>query len=86
MISDQTCILQLFRDLGDAGPTDAHHLSEEFLRQRQLVADQLMHPQEPLADPRLHLVNGVARGRLLDLRRHELLIRERHHSKFRVLF
>jgi hypothetical protein len=61
-------LLQLFRDLGDAGPSNAHHLGQKFLRQWKFRTNKIVHPQQPFTGPGSNIVNRIACRGLLDLR------------------
>src|ERR1700730_9011113 len=61
-IADCTCRLYLTGDLGDRGPAHAEHLGEEFLREHDRVAlGSVTGLQQPPAEPRLDLMQGIAR-------------------------
>ena len=66
--------LQFSGHLGNAGPSDAHHLREKFLGKRQVGADKVVHSEQPPAHPRMNVVNRITSSGLLDLRQEELLI------------
>src|SRR5262249_3860636 len=57
------------------GAAHTEHLPETFLRQRDRVAiDAIMRLQQPAAKPRLQRVERVARDRLLDLRKQQVVV------------
>src|ERR1700712_2366690 len=83
-VRDHPRALKSYRDLGDAGAADTHHLRQELLREKQFVADELLHPEKPFAGPRLHLVHGVACGGLLYLREEKLIIGHHRFAESRM--
>ena len=66
--------LQFSGHLGNAGPSDAHHLREKLLCKGQIYTDKVVHSEQPPAHPRMNVVNRVTSSGLLDLRQEELLI------------
>jgi len=74
-IFDQAGFLQRVGHERHARPTHAQHLSEKFLRQRQIVAaGKVAHMEQPATHAGLDRMTGVARCRLLRLREQHLLM------------
>lgn len=82
MVRDQTCVLQFACDTRDACPSHPHHLCHEFLRQRQLAADKVVHTHEPFAQPLFNAVESVACCGLLYLPEEKTLVRDEKLEKF----
>jgi hypothetical protein len=74
VIFNQAGPLQFLRDGADAGSTHAHHLREEFLCERKIVARKGLHSRQPFARALANLMHGIAGSGLLRLREDEKLI------------
>src|SRR3954451_16627039 len=66
-VGDQSKFLQFSGNSADAAAADAHHLRQELLRQRQVIANKTVHPKKPFANPVLDVMNRVAGDGLLHL-------------------
>src|SRR4051794_17951564 len=73
-VKDQAFFLQLARNGGDAGAPHAHHLPNELLRERQLVSNEIVHPNKPLTHALFDTVQRIAGGGLLYLTEEKLIV------------
>src|SRR6516162_3197867 len=74
-ITDETGALQQAGRDRHGGAAHTEHLPEKFLRQRDRIAvDAIMRLQQPAAKPRLQRMERIARDRLLDLRKQQIVV------------
>jgi len=60
--------------------------AKKLLREGKIIADEIMHAQQPLAGPGLNVMDCIAGRRLLHLCQKELLVAEQQPSETRKLF
>src|SRR6476619_6797120 len=76
-VPDQAGLLQRVGDDRHAGAPHAHHLGDELLGEREIIAAlQIPRAQQPPRETGLDRVGRVARGRLLRLHQNDLLMPE----------
>src|SRR5262249_42768949 len=74
-VADQAGALQEARRDGHGGAPHAEHLSETLLRQREDIAvDAIVGLQEPTAKSGFEAMQRIARDRLLDLRKQDIVV------------
>jgi hypothetical protein len=75
MVADETGSLHRLRGKRHRFPVGTQHVSQKFVRVRQLRAfGAIMHHEEPPAQPLFDRMHGIARGGLLNLRQLRLRI------------
>src|SRR5262249_5728639 len=85
-VADQAGALQEASRDGHRGAPHAEHLSEKLLRQRDdIVVDAVVRLQQPTAKSGLEAMQRIARNRLLDLRKQDIVVAHDEVAESRAL-